>query len=122
MYNDKANQISKVVQNYLDGVYYGNVKLLQNSFTENAFLFGDIKGDAYKKSLEEYLEGVKARKSPEELEEPYKMEILGIEVVGNVGIAKVHLPMLGFNYYDFLSLCLVDGEWKIVNKVFTHVE
>lgn len=122
MYNDKANQISKVVKNYLDGVYYGNVKLLQNSFTENAFLFGDIKGDSYKKSLEEYLEGVKARKSPEELEEPYKMEILGIEVMGNVGVAKVHLPMLGFNYYDFLSLCLVDGEWKIVNKVFTHVE
>jgi hypothetical protein len=30
--------------------------------------------------------------------------------------------MLGFNYYDFLSLLHLDGEWQIVCKVFTHVE
>ena len=50
------------------------------------------------------------------------MEILGIEIIGHVATAKVHVPMLGFNYYDFLSFSVVNGTWKIVNKVFTHVE
>ncbi|WP_394329748.1 nuclear transport factor 2 family protein [Zunongwangia profunda] len=29
--------------------------------------------------------------------------------------------MLGFNYYDYLSLFKINGEWKIVNKLFTNV-
>ena len=54
--------------------------------------------------------------------EEFKMKILGIEILGCVAIAKLHVPMLGYNYYDFLSLTLINGTWKIVNKVFTHVE
>jgi hypothetical protein len=31
------------------------------------------------------------------------------------------LPMLGYNYYDFLSLSKISGRWQIVNKLFTNV-
>ena len=110
-----------MVRSYFDGIYNGNVDLLRSSFKENAYIYGDVGGKPYAKSLEEYLGGVISRKSPRELGEPNQMEILGIEILGQVALAKVHLPMLGFNYYDYLSLCVIEGEWKIVNKVFSHV-
>jgi len=30
--------------------------------------------------------------------------------------------MLGYNYFDYLSLVKGDAGWKIVNKIFTHLE
>lgn len=122
MYNDKAAAITKVITNYLDGIYYGDVKKLKKCFTEEAHLYGDVKGTEYLKPVNEYLAGVKNRQSPSELNENNKMKIIGLDILGDVATAKLHVPMFDFNYYDFLSLSLIAGEWKIVNKLFTHVE
>ena len=121
-YEDHFKSIKKVVHDYFDGIYNGNIDKLQGSFSTEARIYGDIKGEEYTKTLNEYLEGVRNRKSPFELQEKFSMEITGIEVIGNVAIVKAHLEMLGYNYYDFLSLCIVNKDWKIVNKVFSHVE
>jgi hypothetical protein len=61
------------------------------------------------------------RKSPKELNETFRMEIIAVEIINSIAIAKVHLPMFEFNYYDLLSLNKVDGEWVIVNKLLTHI-
>ena len=50
------------------------------------------------------------------------MKIIGIDIMGKIAIAKLHVPMLGYNYYDYLSLAKVNDDWKIVNKLFTHEE
>lgn len=122
MYKDKQEAVTKVIVSYLEGIYYGDVTKLEKCFTDKAYLYGDIKGAEYEKSIGEYLEGVKNRQSPDEMKEENRMEIIGLDILGSIAIAKLHVPMLGFNYYDFLSLSLVNGEWKIVNKLFTHVE
>ena len=122
MYKDKVLQIEKTIKDYFEGIYEGDVQKLGATFSAKAYLWGDIKGAPYAKSLAEYLEGVKNRRSPKEGGEAFGMQILGIEVLGHVAVARLHVPMLGYNYYDYLSLCLIDQEWKIVNKLFTHVE
>lgn len=122
MFKHKKNNIIKVVQDYFDGVFHGDIEKLTGSFHPNTVLYGDISGKEYLKSLDDYLDGVKQRKSPAELGEENKMDLISLEILGDVAVAKVHLPMLGYNYYDFLSLAVVSGQWKIVNKVFTHVE
>ncbi len=122
MFKTKAEKITETITNYFEGIYSGNVEQLGSSFHQDAFLYGDIKGSEYAKSLKDYLEGVRNRKSPQELQDEKKMEIVSLEIVGDVSIVKVHVPMLGYNYYDFLSLAVVNGEWKIVNKIFTHVD
>jgi hypothetical protein len=50
------------------------------------------------------------------------MEILSIEIINSIAIAKVHLPIFDFNYYDLLSLSKTDQGWVIVNKLLTNVK
>ena len=122
MYDKFSSEIKNVVSDYFQGIYNGDSDKLENVFHPQALLFGDIKGEPYFKTVTDYIDGVKSRKSPKDLEEDFKMKILSIEIMGNMTAVKAHVPMLGFNHYDFLSLNLVQGEWKIVNKLFTHVE
>lgn len=122
MYQDEISAILATVNHYFDGIYVGDVEKLLGTFVESAHIYGDIRGEAYARSLEEYLESVATRDSPSTRNEAFEMEVLGIEVLGYAAIAKVHVPIFGYNYYDFLSLNKVHGTWKIVNKVFSHVE
>lgn len=122
MFNKQSEEIQTLIQNYFEGIYNGNEVQLKEVFHLQALLFGDINGTPYFKTLADYIDGVKSRKSPADMGEEFKMKILGIEILGNVATTKLHVPMLGYNYYDFLSLTLENGKWKIVSKVFTHVE
>lgn len=122
MYDKHSKEVSSVITNYFNGIYNGDVSLLVEAFHPQALLFGDINGTPYFKSATDYIEGVKSRKSPQELGESFKMKIISIEIVSDNAIVKAHLPMLGYNYYDYLSLAKINNNWKIVNKLFTHVE
>lgn len=122
MYKEKIKEIEQVITNYFEGIFYGDANKLESCFTDNTIIYGDINGAPYKKSKAEYVEGVKNRQSPNELKEAFKMETIGIDIIGNIAMAKVHLPMLGYNYYDYLSLTKIDDEWKIVNKIFSNVQ
>jgi len=87
----------------------------------NANIYGDINSSEYSKSVAEYIETVENRKSPNELGEVLKMSIVGINILGKIAMVKLHVPMFDYNYYDYLSLFKIKGEWKIVNKLFTNI-
>lgn len=113
--------IEALITQYFEGLFFGDIIKLKGCFHKNAYLYGDIHGEAYEKSIEQYLEGVEARKSPRDLKEAFDMKLIGLDIMGKIAMAKVHVPMLGYNYYDYLSLSQQDGKWKIVNKIFTHM-
>ncbi|TNJ44250.1 nuclear transport factor 2 family protein [Tamlana fucoidanivorans] len=121
MFNTHIKDIEKLISNYFEGIYHGNISQLASCFQKDTLIFGDINGTEYSKNSKEYLKGVENRQSPNELNESFQMKILGIEILGNIAMVKLHVPMLGFNYYDYLSLTKIDGHWKIVSKIFTHV-
>jgi Putative lumazine-binding len=122
MFEKDVIEIQAVIARYFEGMFHGDVKKLGSAFHEQCMLFGDINGQPYFKTLPEYLEGVKNRKSPKEIGEDFKMKVLGIELTNSVAFVKLHVPMLGFNYYDFISMHKLNGQWLIVNKLFTNVQ
>ncbi len=122
MYQKEIEAVEQLITNYFQGIFHGKAQLLQECFHDDTLIYGDIKGKDYLKNVPDYLEGVRSRKSPEDLKESFAMKIIGIDIMGKIAMAKVHVPMLGYNYYDYLSLSKIKGDWKIVNNVFTHVE
>jgi hypothetical protein len=120
--DENRKQITSVLENYFNGIFAGDIHLLRSAFHPMAFLSGDINGEPYFKTLEQYLDGVKNRKSPNELGAKFGMEIISIEIINTIAVAKTHVPIFEYNYYDLLSLSLIDGKWVIVNKLLTHVK
>jgi len=120
-YTDKATAVSAVLSNYFQGIFTGDVDLLRSTFHPQAVVAGDINGKPYFKTLDEYLEGVKNRKSPLELGETFRMDIKSIEIINSIAVARLHVPMFEFNYYDLISLNKVNEKWVIVNKLLTNV-
>lgn len=115
-------QIGGVLCAYCEGIYSGDIERLRSAFHSSAILWGEVKGQPYHRPLEEYLTVVRHRQSPQALGEAYGMQILSMEILGNIALAKVRCRMLGYNYIDFLSLLYQENRWSIVAKLFTHLE
>jgi hypothetical protein len=113
--------ILAVLADYFTGLYTGDTALLRSVFHPDAALFAEVAGQPYHKRLDDYLAGVEKRQSPEELGEPYQMKVLSVDVTHGIATARVHVPALGFNYTNYLSLVRHEGVWVIVNKVFFDV-
>ncbi len=114
--------IAKVIENYyFNGLYEGDTAILGQIFHDGTLVFGDIKGQPYAKTLEQYLDGVKNRQSPKDSGKPFKGEIIKIKVVNSIAVAEVKVKMYDFLYHDILSFHKIDGKWVIVNKMLTDI-
>ena len=115
-----STAISNALENYyFEGIYEGDLHALGQIFNAGTLLFGDVKGQPYAKTLDEYLDGVKHRQSPKDSGKPFKGEILNLKVVNSIAIAEVRVKMYDFNYHEFLSFHKLNGRWLIVNKMIS---
>ena len=106
--NKKA--IAKAIEDYyFNGLYEGDTDILEQIFHKGTLLFGDIKGQPYAKTLEQYLDGVKNRQSPKDSGKAFKGEIIKIKVVNSIAVAEVKVKMYDLLYYDILSFHKIDG-------------
>lgn len=121
MFDQNASAISALMDDYFNGIYYGDTEKMRSVFHPQALLFADLNGQPYLKTIDEYLDVVQTRKSPEATGEAFRMKVLSVEILNDVAYARLHVPVLGNNYYDFIALSKIDGKWLIVNKLFTHV-
>lgn len=109
----------KLEKAYFKSIYEGDVKTLGNVFYSGALLFGDVKGQPYKKTLAEYLDGVAHRQSPKDSGKPFKGEIVSIKVVNSIAVAEVRVTMYDFIYHEFLPFHKMNGQWYLVNKMIS---
>jgi hypothetical protein len=115
--------ISNALENfYFKGIYEGDLDTLSQVFNKGTLLFGDVKGEPYAKTLDQYLDGVKHRQSPKDSGKPFKGEILNLKVVNSIAIAEVRVKMYDFIYHEFLSFHKLNGRWLIVNKMISDVK
>ncbi|TDW96232.1 nuclear transport factor 2 family protein [Dinghuibacter silviterrae] len=120
--SDSAAIAHVLTDAYFPGIYEGNVPLLSGTFYPGTLLFGDAAGKPYFKTLAQYLDGVAHRQSPKDSGKPFKGEIVSIDVIQSIAVAKVHVQMYDFNYYELLSFHELDGKWVIVNKMIADVK
>jgi hypothetical protein len=114
--------ITSILENlYFKGIYEGNLDLLNQVYYTGTLLFGDVKGQPYAKTLEQYFDGVKNRQSPKDSGKPFKGEILSIQLVNSIAVAEVKVKMYDFNYQELLSFHKLDGRWFIVNKMISDI-
>ena len=72
----------KVIQNYIDGTYQGNVKLLRDCLHKNTVMNGYLEDQLLLGGPELFFENIENNPSMAEGDTPYKGEITSIDVVG----------------------------------------
>jgi hypothetical protein len=109
--------IQQAVQAYLDGHATGDPLVMTRAFHQSARLQFVREGQYSTRTLEAYLGGMSG--SPAEDEGDRRRRVVSIEYTGDAGVAKLELDYPGALITDYMQLLKIDGEWKIVNKIFT---
>ena len=107
--------ITKVVQRYIDGAKSGKGKDMKPAFHEDATIFGYAGDDLFAGPIQRLFAwndengpatGLQAR-------------IASIDLIGTIATVRLELDnWTDHRYTDLFTLLKVDGEWKIMNKVF----
>ena len=115
---NEFESVNDIVQDYFDGLHYGDVAKLRAIFHADAFL----KAPGSRRSLEQWLAAVASRQVPSQQGRPYEFKLLSIEVIKDQAMVKLECPLFEHFYIDFLGLLKEDGRWKIVTKMYTDLQ
>jgi len=116
-YQSDYEDIIELLNDYFDGLFEGDVEKLRSIFHDDAWL----QGHNYRKTRDEWLEAVANRPVPRDERMKYNFNIQSLEIIGDQAMAKVDVPLLAAHFIDFLGLLKEDGQWKIVNKMYTII-
>ncbi len=107
--------IAEVVQRYIDGAKSGKGDDMKPAFHKDATIFGYAGADLFAGPIQQLFDWNDENGPATELE----ARIASIDLVDTVATVRLELNNLsGYRYTDMFTLLKVDGEWKIMNKVF----
>ena len=104
------------LENYIKGHATGDGEFMRKAFhTEGNLIF--IRDGKYStRSFADYIGGFTGKPAADEAGR--KRSIESIDVAGNAASAKIVLDYPTTRFVDYMSLLKINGEWKIVNKIF----
>ncbi len=107
--------IAKSIQHYIDGAKSGSGDDMKPAFHKDATIFGYAGADLFAGPIQLLFDWNDENGPAAELQ----ARIASIDLVDTVATARLELNNLGgYRYTDLFTLLKVDGEWKIMNKVF----
>ncbi|MGI9407495.1 MAG: nuclear transport factor 2 family protein [Hyphomicrobiaceae bacterium] len=109
------NAIASAVQTYLDGAKSGRGDDMKPAFHKDATVFGYINEDLFAGPIQSLFDWNDENGPAKEL----KARIASIDLVGTIATVRLELDnWTGNRFTDLFTLLKIDGEWKIMNKVF----
>ncbi len=107
--------IAKTVQHYIDGAKSGKGEDMKPAFHKDATIFGYAGADLFAGPIQQLFDWNDESGPAAELQ----ARIASVDVVDTVATVRLELDNLsGHRYTDLFTMLKVDGEWKIMNKVF----
>jgi hypothetical protein len=115
---DDRALVRTVVENYLHGLKFNDVESLKKAFWPDAKLFF-VKSDGSLGQLTQadWYAGFAQAAGKESKAD---LKIAALEVTNDVASVKVVETYPSSRYTDYLSLVRFDGQWRIVNKIYTE--
>lgn len=107
--------IRAAVQPYLDGAISGRGEDMRPAFHADATIFGYVGPDLFAGPIQGLFDWNDGNGPAAGLE----AEFASIEVFGTIASVRLELNnWTGHRFTDLFTMLKVDGEWKIMNKVF----
>lgn len=112
--------VEATVEDYLDGMVLADAAATRRAFHPSAAIVGHEPGLLWL-SVEEFIAGCDEA-GPQPGGRAAHAEITAVETVGDIARVTLEDDYAGYRYTDYLTLVLVGGEWRIVNKTFFRHE
>ena len=106
--------VEQAVSYYLDGGTNNDFETLKKAFHETATM-KYIGRDGYTEVNALEFFGKAMKPGPKSNR---KTRVVAIDVSGHAATAKLEIDYPTFTFVDYMTLLKLDGEWKIVSKVF----
>ncbi len=107
--------IAKVIQHYIDGAKSGKGDDMKPAFHDDATIFGYVGADLFAGPIQKLFDWNDENGAATEL----KSRIASIDLIDTVATVRLELDnWTGSRFTDLFTLLKLDGEWKIMNKVF----
>lgn len=118
----RLTAVAEALGRYFDGLHHSDAALLSGVFHPRAIYASASAGSLTHMTMDAYLPMVAARPSPASRGEARQDRILSIAFAGPVtALATVACAIGEKRFTDLLSFVSLDGEWRIIAKVF-HVD
>jgi len=109
--------VTKAVNYYLKGSVLGDSKMISKAFHSDALVQGNSEGQLQRYDMKTFL-GFFSTDKPGK----HTTEIISIDIENDAASVKAHWDMDTWMYIDYLTLLKNNGQWKIVNKVYTKIQ
>lgn len=107
--------IGKTIQHYIDGAISGRGADMAPAFHRDATIFGYIGPDLFAGPIRQLFDWNDANGPAHDLQ----ARIAAVDIADTVATVRLELDnWTGNRFTDLFTLLQVDGEWKIINKVF----
>ena len=111
----ERDAIAATVQHYIDGAKSGSGSDMKPAFHEGATIFGYVGDELFAGPIQLLFDWNDENGPATELQ----ARIADINLAGSVATLRLELDnWTGHRFTDFFTLLKVDGDWKIINKVF----
>jgi hypothetical protein len=104
------------LENYIKGHETGKAEYMRKAFHTEGNLIFVREGNFMTRTFADYISGFSGKPAPDEANR--KRSIEAIDVSGNAAVAKIILDYPTTRFVDYMSLLKINGDWKIVTKIF----
>jgi hypothetical protein len=112
--NPEEAAVRACLQEYMSGDGYRMEKAFHPSATMK---YIDAQSGEFKDvPIAEFIARVKANTNKSER----KIEIVSVNIEGNAASGKIRIETGTVIMYDYMNMLKIDGEWKIVSKIFSR--
>ena len=107
--------ITRTVQQYINGGKSGRTADMKTAFHPEATIFGYIGADLFAGPIQKLFDWNDQNGPATELQG----RIASIDIIDTIATVRLELDnWTGHRFTDLFTMLKVDGEWKIMNKVF----
>lgn len=115
-------ELAQAMTLYFDGFWHGDVETLRKVFHPDCRLISGAAGSLASDPMETVYTRVQGRAKPSQTGQRNHDHILSIDLSGpETALVKCQIAIAPRLYTDYLNFVKLDGQWRIVSKVYTWV-
>ncbi len=114
------NAVIETASNYVEGLRAGNVATIEQAFHPDAVMYGFTNGQLLGGPISNLYRFVETNGDAPDI--TTRLDVLAITPTTAVVRVDMEKDAIGADYNDYLTLLKVDGNWKVIAKVYHQFE